>query len=323
MTNALSQPEPELNLFCLSVPSLPRAWDSTMLGLLKECPRKFKYIILDGISPLGFAAHLEFGIAYHKALETFDKDLFAGLGYETSLRNAVMFCLTYGYRDEAGKFHQYDSMYTQEPAKTRDTLLRSVIWYLETFKDEPAKTVELRDGSPAVELSFKLNLDLETPDGNPFILCGHLDRVIDDDGDLYISDRKTTKGQITPRFWNQFNPNNQMSLYYTAGQLVLNKPVRGIIIDAVELGVTYSRFKRQLIHRDAAQQAEWLRDTYLWIGMAIQFATEDYWPMNDKSCGNYGGCAFQKICSKSPKTRELFLKDGSFIKRQWNPLESR
>ncbi len=75
-------PAPELNLFCETLPSLPRAWDSTMLGLLKECPKKFEYIILKGYSPTGFAAHLEFGIAYHKALETFDKDRFAGAGYE-------------------------------------------------------------------------------------------------------------------------------------------------------------------------------------------------------------------------------------------------
>ena len=316
-------PAPELNLFCETLPSLPRAWDSTMLGLLKECPKKFEYIILKGYSPTGFAAHLEFGIAYHKALETFDKDRFAGAGYEEAVRNSVMFCLSYGYRDDKDKFHQFDAMYTNEPAKTRDTLLRSVVWYLETFRNEPVKTVELRDGTPAVELSFKLNLDLETPDGHPFILCGHLDRVIDDDGDYLISDRKTTKGAITPRYWQQFNPNNQMSLYYTAGQLVLNKPIKGIIIDAAELGVNYTRFKRQLITRDASLQAEWLRDTYTWIGMAIQFATDNHWPMNDKSCGNYGGCAFQKLCSRSPKTRDLFLKDGAFIHRQWNPLISR
>ena len=45
--------------------------------------------------------------------------------------------------------------------------------------------------------------------------------------------------------------------------------------------------------------------------------------MNPSSCGNYGGCEFRHICSKSPQVREMFLK-GDFSKGAvWNPLERR
>lgn len=314
---------PSESLFSSVIPQLPIAWDSTMLGLLKECPRKFQYIILEGWQSNGFAAHLEFGIAYHKALEEYDKHKAAGLDHDQATIETVRFCMSYGSRDENGRFIPYDAQFTKEPSKTRDTLLRSVLWYLEHFEDDPARTLVLADGTPAVELSFKINTDLQTPDGQPFLLCGHLDRVVDLDGHNYVTDRKTTKSAITPRYWAQFTPNNQMSLYFMAGQLVLNKPIKGILIDAVEIGAGYSRFQRHPVYRTPGQQEEWLRDTYTWIMIAMQYATEGHWPMNDKSCSNYGGCEFRGICGKDPKVRKMFLKNEGFHNRRWNPLVSR
>lgn len=322
MADTIPATQPE-DLFCLSLPDLPKAWDSTMLGLLKECPRKFEYVILKGWQPNGFAAHLAFGIAYHKALEEYARDMASGDEHETAVEKAIFFCLNYGTRDEAGNFHPYDAQFTREPTKTRDTLLMAVVWYLEHFRNDPAKTYILRNGKPAVELSFKINLDLQTPDGDPFILAGHLDRVVTLGDDIYFMDRKTSKNQLSHRFWRQFTPNNQMSLYYAATQSVLAKPARGGIIDAVELGVSYARFARQTIHRTAGQQREWLQDTYHWITQAMQYATDGYWPMNDKSCSSYGGCPFQSICARDPKVRQSFLEHEGYHKRQWNPLESR
>ena len=311
------------NLFSVALPQMPIAWDSTMLGLLKECPRKFQYTILEGWQSSGFAAHLEFGIAYHKVLENYDIARVNGADHEDALLGAVAFCMSYGYRDDGGKFHPYDAMFTREPNKTRDTLLRSAIWYLEHFKNDYAKTVVTRSGEAAVELSFKLELDLPNPDGGAFLLCGHLDRVVQVDNAFWITDRKTTKNTITARYWQQFTPNNQMSLYYSAGQIVLEQPIRGIIIDAAQIGVGYTNFARHQVTRTPGMQDEWLRDTYTWIGIAMQYATEGYWPQNDKSCGNYGGCPFQPICSKDPKVRQTFMKHEGYHKRQWNPLVSR
>ena len=43
----------------------------------------------------------------------------------------------------------------EDTIKTRFTLLRSVVWYLEQFENDPCETVILADGRPAVELSFR------------------------------------------------------------------------------------------------------------------------------------------------------------------------
>ena len=321
--DSFAEPAEAENLFCLSLPNLPRAWDSTMLGLAKTCWRKFYYIIILGYRPTGFAAHLAFGIAYHKALETFDKDKAKGATYDEAVNNAIRFCLSYGWRDIHGVFHPYDALYTTEPTKTRDTLVRAVVWYLDQFKDDPAEMVILASGEPAVELSFKLNLTMDTPDGSPFILCGHLDRLVTLDDHYYFTDRKTTKSQLGAYYWASFTPNNQMSLYYAASQLILQEPARGGIIDGVQLGVNFARFARHIIQRTPGQQEEWLKDTYHWLDLATKYAAEDYWPMNDTACSDFGGCPFRSICSKDPKVRQGFLEHEGFAKEQWNPLVSR
>lgn len=312
------------SLFCSSVPSLPRAFDSTMLGLAKTCLRKFKYIIIDGWRPRGFAAHLAFGTAVHKVKEVYDKDKAFGLSHDDALLNAVQFCMGYGYRDSNGVFYPYDAAYTAEPTKTRDTLLRSMIWFLDQFKNDHAQTVILSNGKPAVEHSFKINLpDFPTPDGDPFILCGHLDRLVTIDGDYYFMDTKTTKSALTPYYFASFNPNNQMSLYFAAAQLALREPAKGGIIDAMQIGVGFTRFARHPINRTRNQQREWLQDTYFWINTVAQAAAEDNWPMNDTSCSDFGGCPFRSICALDPSVREQFLKHEGFVKEPWNPLISR
>ena len=315
---------PSESLFCESYPNLPRAWDSTMLGLLKTCPRKFYYTIILGYQSNGFAAHLSFGIAYHKALEQFDKDIFDGIPRAQAINNAIRFCLSYGYRDDLGRFRPYDAQYTAEPTKTRDTLVRAVVWYLDHFKDDPAKTFQRSNGAPAVELSFKINLsDFLTPDGSPFLLCGHLDRVVELDDKLYWMDRKTTKGALDSRYFRTFTPSNQMSLYNAASQILLGVPMAGGLIDACQIGVNFTRYARHPIHRTRGQMDEWYADTKFWIGQAIDHAVADYWPQNDTRCGDFGGCPFIGICSKDPKVRTGFLEHSGFIERKWNPLESR
>lgn len=316
-------PPPETDLFDSGVPNLPIAYDSVMLGLAKECLRKFYYIIIEGWQPSGFRVHLDFGIQYHKALENYDIAKADGADQEEAVHQALRTCLSWGHYDSNNTFIPYDSGYTREPNKTRETLTRTVAWYLDYFKNDPYQTVILKSGRPAVEMSFKINLDRLAPNGNTFMLSGHLDRVVIKDDRFYFMDRKTTKSAINARYWQQFSPNNQMSLYLTATQIILGQPAAGGIVDAAEIGATYARFYRNPLTRTPGQQAEWLNDTYYWLGIIQQSAETDYWPMNDKSCSNYGGCPFQIICSRDPKVRLAFLANEGFTKQPWNPLESR
>ena len=287
------------------------AWDSTSLGWLKQCPRLYYYSMIEGWHTKGTGVHLKFGQHYHGALEMYDKVRQLGKNHELALRDVLLWLLHATWED--GK--PWDSGHNQ---KTRETLVRSVIWYLDTFKDDPAQTLILANGSPAVELSFRMELDW----GPPYILCGHLDRVVEFGGQKYVMDRKTTGSSPTPHYFDGFAPDNQMSIYTLAARVQFATPVAGVIIDAAQIAVGFTRFQRGFTYRTEAALNEWLADAKIWFAQAEGFAQANYWPMNDKACGLFGGCTFRKICSKSPDVRQTFL-ESDFERRAWNPLETR
>lgn len=343
------------------------AWDSISLSWLKTCPRLYQYSMIEGWRAKGTGVHLKFGKLYHSALEFYDKlrlprpdDPHGHWGpdaydHDNALREVVLQVLhdTWDYdkchacedgraRDTgyicltckgSGKMNGH-SWASDHPAKNRETLIRSVIWYLDHFKDDPAATLILANGKPAVELSFRMELDwgpkaattykngYAVDLGQPYILSGHLDRVVEFGGQKYVMDRKTTGSSPTPHYFDGFAPDNQMSIYTLAARVQFSTPVAGVIIDAAQIAVGFTRFQRGFTYRTETQLEEFLTDAHYWFAQAEGFAQAGYWPMNDRACGMYGGCTFRKVCSKSPEVRERFL-ESDFERKPWNPLQNR
>lgn len=296
------------------------AFDSTSLGYLKTCPRLYYYTQIEGWTTVEDSVHLRFGQEYHLALQDYDLSLAAGISHDDAVHDVVQELLI--------RIKDYDF---DHKTKTRDSLVRTVIWYLDKFKNDPAKTFILSDGKPAVEQSFRYELDWGPKvqvENEPqhYLLCGHLDRVVTYNDDLYVMDRKTTSFALTQRYFSQYEPHNQMSLYTFAGNVVLHTPVRGVIIDAVQVLEQESIFGRGFTFRTPDQLTEWLEDLRYWFMLQEQFAIADTWPMNDTACDKFGGCRFRSICSKSPSSRQRFL-EGNFRKlppeSRWNPLAVR
>lgn len=301
------------------------AWDSTSLSWFKECPRKYYYNMIMGYRPKGDSVHLIFGQWYHSCLEQYDKLRSSGLDHEEALLGALELALNITWdREKQNPDGSIGGPITfDHPNKTRETLIRSVIWYVEHFKDDAAKTVQLANGKPAVELSFKMQLDWAPPGSNqPYILCGHIDRLVEFLGGNYVMDRKTTTTTIGSSYFDNYDPDNQMSLYTVVARVIYSTPVKGVIIDGAQIAVGFSRFSRGFTYRTDAKTDEWLNDLRYWFEQARECAVNDNWPMNDKSCHNYGGCAFRKVCSKSPEVRDIFLRND-FTVKEWNPLVPR
>lgn len=317
--------------FSAKLPSLQLFWDSTSLSALKVCPRYYYYIIVQGLVPRGTSAHLIFGLEFHAALELYDRERAAGLGHRDALLSTVRSAMA---RTWNARLHR--PWTSDEPAKTRETLIRSIVWYLDQFEDDHLRTVILATGQPAVELSFRFEAgfaSLSTEE--EFWLCGHLDRLVTEgDSDIeWIVDRKTTKSGLGEEYFARYSPDCQMSLYALAGSVIRNKPVRGIIIDACQVLVSGSRFQRGFVQRTPAQHAEWLEETRAWLLQAELYAQHKVWPMNDKACNMYssynsdldswrGGCPFKPVCGSSPEVRPTLLK-GLYDHRPWDPRQTR
>lgn len=287
------------------------AWDSTSLKLYEECPYKYKLKMLDNWTPRqGKSVHLFFGQEYANALEHYHKHRTAGLPHDQAQRLIVKEALEHTWID--GK-----PWHSDHNTKTRETLIRSIVWYTEQFADDPCQTYILADGRPAVELSFTLPLD------DTIILTGHLDRLVLYNEDLYVQDQKTSGSTINARWFDTWSPDVQMSLYTLAGQVIFHAPVKGVIVDAAQIAVGFTRFERGFIHRSAQDLVEFLESARYYIDQARANTLSGFFPRNTSACGNYGGCEFRHICTRSREVREQFLK-GDFHKEwNWDPLEAR
>jgi len=295
------------------------AWDSTMLKSAEKCPRYFQYKMIEGWQPHRKSVHLLFGGHYAKALERYHRWRAEGLDLDSALESVVLLALTetweiVGSKDGVPIGKPWDSM---DNSKTRETLIRSIIWYIDEFAEDSLKTVILPDGKAAAELSFTLAVD------DDILFCGHLDRLCDN-GDIYIADNKTTSSVITQRFFDQFSPDTQFSLYTFAGQAIYNIPIAGVVIDAAQILVGGTKFDRGFSFRTKEQLDEWYDGAMDLINIINKYISADEpLPMNASSCGNYGGCEFRAVCSKSPSQRKPFLKADFTQGVAWNPLERR
>lgn len=316
------------------------AWDSTSLGMLKTCPRLYQYVMIEGWGSREESVHLRFGIEYHKTIEDYDKAKAAGAKHTRAMNEAIGKCLI--------RIWDWDPD-TDTPAgkyKNQNTLLSLLVDYFDTFISDAAETYIKADGTAAVELSFRFELDwgpqaaggeLEYVDGQAvaegptpaqsYLLCGHLDRVVTFNDSLFVMDHKTSKTTLGDYFFDQFHPNNQMTLYALAGKMVIHAPLAGVIIDAAQILLEKpNAFKRGMTYRTKEQLDEWLADLEYWLRQAEAYATAGHWPMNDTACDKFGGCRFREVCSKSPQVRKIYLKsnfDQLPMEERWNPLKER
>lgn len=305
--------------FSLRTPGLQLGLDSTSLGEFKQCPRKYQLSIVEGWQEKGGKPDLEFGIWLHQAREEYEKITFAGAEHEEALQEVLGNLLKKTWDLEL------DRPWTStHPVKNRTTLVQTVIWYLdEVAQGDHLETVRLASGAPAVELSFRFDSGLRTRKGESILLCGHLDRIASfgeaHDFHNYVVDIKTTKSALNSRFFSSFSPDNQMSLYTIAGEVVFGVPIAGVIIDGIQVGVGFARFARAPIYRAPTLSDEWLGDLSYWLRLMEHCADAQHWPMNDKSCGMWGGCQFREVCGRSPGARDKWLK-ANYTQRTWDPL---
>ena len=236
--------------------------------------------------------------------------------------HGVPVCLDCNTHEGVLKIEVWSPWISNHKHKNLKNLIRTVIWFLEHHKDSGDKTVILEDGRVAVELWFRFKLPLKTPEGDHYILTGHLDRLIEMDGGRWFRDLKTSKNTLNDNFFEKFSPDNQMYFYTAAGQVVFNEPLLGGIIDGAQVAVDFTKMQSGLVQLTKAQIDEWLKDIQIYIKQSESYAKDGYWPMNDKSCHHFGGCEFRGVCNKDPAIREQYLKT-KFERRVWNPLKER
>lgn len=303
--------------FSEEVPGLQLAVDSHSLGEAKTCARKYFLGTVLGWQPNEQSVHLTFGLLMHASRERYDHAKAAGEEHDEALDKAVDYALKATWNKELNR-----PWSSGHRTKNRFTLLLALVWWLDQFREDPLVTVLKADGKPMVELSFRFDSSFRTKQGHPVLFCGHIDRVAKLNEDPYVIDLKTTERLLTPKWFQQFTPHNQFSMYSLAGRVAMQVPVKGVIVDGLQIGVDFAKSERKHIVRDTSTLEEWHRDAGYWVSQMEQWALSGDWPMNDKSCDMWGGCPFREVCSRSPGARHGWLK-ANFKQRQWDPLQKR
>ena len=338
--------------FSSQTPGLQLVWDNHSLSLLKSCPRKYYLSMIEGFTPVGMAIDLAFGIVYHESLELYERERHSGTGHEGALLEAVHYALTQSgtrerhyhcegcgsegpARDAVEECPQcqshvdaltFKSVFvpwdSPKKAKTRETLIRTIVWYLEEHKEEEnIKTHTLANGDPALEVHFKIPVEFFSGSGEQFSVAGYLDRIIEWGGDVHIQDRKTTASSITPEYFKRYSPDGQMSMYSLAAKAlgIITTQNVSIMIEAAQTTVNFSEFLRGLTTRTPGQLSEFFAELKFWIAQAEAYAQAQFWPMNETACFM---CAFREVCAKDPAMRQQFL-ESSFQRRAWDPSTTR
>lgn len=292
-------------------------WDQTSIKLAEECLKKYQYVMLDSYRARGHNVHLFFGGVYASCLEHFHKFRAEGIEHDDALERVVLEALTSTWirteEDQVG--HAWESDHN---TKTRENLIRTIVWYFEHFKDDSCQTLILSNGRPAVEHSCKVDAD------NGIVISAHIDRVVEYAHNPYIQDQKTTASTISSYYFNSYNPDSQITgTLPFVGRAAFGIPIKGVMVDAAQIAVGFSRFERGFIFVDDAILDEWYDDTLELILRAQEATRNNHFPRNRASCHKYAGCQFRNVCSKSPHVREQFLKADFEKGPRWDPLEAR
>lgn len=315
------------------------AWDSVSLSTLLECPQRYKLRIIEGwrSKAPGTAIALSFGILVHTGVEEYHRAKARGLNHQDAVHHSLKMVMQKSehgvtlysrlpthedieeQKGEAEDDEDEGGSLRNAKVRTRYHLWRALVWYFEQYRNDPVEVVQLAEGKPAVEYSFRVGVGKTLSDGTEILLAGHLDKLVRFNGSLFVSDVKTTKS-ISRYFFAAFDLSHQMTGYTLGGKLAFEEPVQGVMIDAIALQVGGAKFSRGFTNRTESQLKEYV-DLLGYVGrMAEYYYHNNYYPLNTAACMF---CEFKEVCRQPPELRHGYL---NFLFKQdeaWNPLKSR
>lgn len=305
--------------FSTRQPSMQLGLDSTSLREFATCPRRYWYSTIRGLVPRAASVHLQFGIWMHQAREWYEHSRAGGADHNGALDATLDRLLHETWDHRLGR-----PWLSDHPSKNRKTLIQTAVWYLDASERdrETFRTVVMANGKPATELSFRFDSGIETALGEHIIFCGHLDRIVEFGGQRYVADLKTTSSEPNAIWAREFTPGTQFSMYTLAGKVAFGEQLAGVIVDGVQVGVGFARFRRHLVPRTDQQLGEWFRGMEALVGEMERAAEQGFWRQNDTACKMYGGCPYQSLCAMSPGSRGAWESQG-FTTRMWDPLQAR
>lgn len=303
---------------------LPSYIDSSTLSAWRSCRRKYFWAHTLGLYPTGKSVHLIAGAALAAGMEAARKRVFLSPSDPTLVTVEEM--LEAALPAFAREWGDYEAPF--ESPKSSLGVFTALRAYLEEYHPatDAIQPLTRADGSPAVEYTFAIPLEITHPETNdPFLFVGRFDLLGHLASIPAVVDEKTTSA-LGATWSAQWSLRGQFMGYIWACQqngLEINTAVvRGIALlkRETKFATVIETFPQHLIdrwYRNLIRDLRSIRTAYIALREAGIDTAEDFYPYNfADACTSYGNCAFIDLCrAKDP---EPFF--SNFIHHRWNPL---
>jgi hypothetical protein len=254
---------------------MTKTYSNSELASFKMCPMQWRFqydLHLRSIEDESGDHHLRFGAAFHAGLE----QLYRGNGMSAAM-DAV----------RAGYPRQLD---VSDFAKTLPNALVTLKDYAARWGEEDRKwgVVEIETYSEDEGYNLKPDLIIENLEH----------------GGRYLVDHKTTGSYLNYNYWNQFQPNSQLTYYIDYGQSKYGE-IEGFIVNAISFRYRqraskdgpagfWNAFERQVFNRNESQLEFERASRAAWVESLERTRESGFYPTNTGACRF---CSYKSLCA--------------------------
>lgn len=304
-----------MNIFSDEHSTLRLVWDATTLDALMKDPLNYYWKYVLGYRSRSKSVDLLWGTGWERAIGLYHSERARGMqDHGVALRLAIEYAIEYAHQVELDVVAAESGHKANK--KNLSTLIRSLIWFDDEYGDYHMYSPVFTEDAVVVE-----PLGIKAPCGTEYVMVGNYDQIVRDvdDGELMVLERKTTAATIGPRFWYDYDPSTQLNVY----DWISNRhhSTTGVLIEACQTAVGFTRFDYHKVKRTKLQREHWLRVMEFWIRFAERLALDDDW----ENAMNLATQKYENVTRnmqrKSPALWNGMLQVEMEKRLVWNPLE--
>lgn len=299
-----------------SRPSLPKVLDNTMLTTFIECPTRFAWRHLWGLTR-GLGIDLHAGAVFAKGLETARRYYYAAASPHKGDVDLSLVCGIRAMAKEWGKVEV-----EADEVKRFPRVCGALEYYFcapDAFHPaiDHIQPIIRDDGEPAVEFNFVVPIPIKHPEtGEPFLLTGRFDMFGLLRGErMVILDEKTTQ-QLGGQWVQRWRMRSQFTQYIWGAQQYGYKVDTAIVRGVAFYKHTYANAEA-IVYRQPWHIDMWYENMLKTVTrMVQQWERGDFDMALGEACASYGGCMFQDLCD-TPDPQSWV---SQYKVEHWNPL---
>lgn len=291
--------------------------DSTKLKTFMDCPRKYFYEYVLGWRAKQPSLALEFGSAWHIAMETLLKGLKAKGEYdEETITEAYR-----GFYDYLSPIFDPKTMGPSMSPKDYGNAMKALVEYTQQYQKEGFEVL-YTEISGSVPISDKHEMYFR------------VDAVCKDSRGMFALEHKTTS-RLMSNWAQQWSLSVQVGCYtHVLYCLHGVDGAWGVIVNGTVFRKTENAFVRVPIHKTKDMMQVWLEIVNSYFDMIerefelldtsdkLDAQTMRSFPMNTESCTKYGVCPFHDMCSVWPNPlRNTHRVPPHMEVKHWDPRD--